>query len=55
MEKKMSDPKKTPQTPKQQPTPPSPKPTEFPGQTTEKRGLPPVDQTPAMPPVKPPK
>jgi hypothetical protein len=48
----MSDPKKTPQPPKQQPPRPIPS---KPETLREKRGLPPVDQTPAMPPVKPPK
>jgi len=48
----MSDPKKIPQPPKPQPTRPVPsRPKKF----TEKRVLPPVDQTPKMPPVKPPK
>jgi len=48
----MSDTKKTPQPPKPQP----PRPMLSKLKTfTEKRGLPPVDQTPEMPPVKPPK
>ena len=49
---KMSDQEKThqPQPPKSKPTPPRPsKP------ITHERGLPPVDQTPNMPSVKPPK
>lgn len=37
-----------------QPAQPSPKPVEQPDQNAEK-SLPPVDQTPGMPPVKPPK
>lgn len=51
----MSDPRKISQNPKQEPPQPSPKPSDFPGRIEEKIGLPPVDQTPAMPPVKPPK
>jgi hypothetical protein len=47
----MSEQKKIPQPPKQQP---STTPVEKPDQLTEK-SLPPVDQTPNMPPVKPPK
>ncbi len=48
---KMSEQEKIPQPPKQQP---SPAPVEQPDQLTEKQ-LPHVDETPAMPPVKPPK
>ena len=47
----MSEQEKTPQPPKQKP---SPKPIEKPDQLTE-HSLPPVDQTPEMPPVEPPK
>ncbi len=47
----MSEQEKVPQPPKQQP---SPTPVEPPDQITEKQ-LPPVDETPVMPPVKPPK
>jgi len=47
----MSEQEKIPQPPKQEP---SPKPVEQPDRLTE-QGLPPVDETPAMPPVKPPK
>jgi len=46
---KMSDEKKVPQPPKY------PQPRPKPDTLEEKTGLPPVDQTPAMPPVKPPK
>jgi hypothetical protein len=48
---KMSEQEKIPQPPKQ---PASPTPVEQPDKLTE-RGLPPVDETPDMPPVKPPK
>lgn len=43
----MASQKKTPQPPKPQPGPSKP--------LTEEKGLPPVDYTPPMPPVKPPK
>ena len=47
----MSEEEKRPQPPKQSPRPtPIEQPDQF-----EKTGLPPVDQTPPMPPVKPPK
>lgn len=48
----MSDPKKTPQTPKH----PQPEPKHSEREIIrEKQALPPVDQTPEMPAVKPPK
>jgi hypothetical protein len=47
----MTEQEKTPEPPKQQPCP---APDEKPDQLIE-HGLPPVDQTPDMPPVKPPK
>ena len=47
----MSEEEKIPETPRQ---PASPTPSEQPDQLTE-RGLPHVDETPDMPPVKPPK